>query len=113
MYLMRPTVFESAVDKACPRYGVGAVLAFLPIGPLGNFLYPYSASFDLVGAFYGAWGVLPGSSSNLYSVVGNAFWYGFLLFALLSIRYPRLSLAKAEPVLVSLALDGETTVRVV
>ena len=84
---------------------------FLVIGPLGNFLYLYFISFDPLNAIYGTFGIVEGSTSNLYSVLSNTFWYGFLFFVPFSIRYLRVKLGKIQPVLSSLAPEGEMTVR--
>lgn len=107
---MRPTVIESVFSELHLDFKLGAFLAFLIMGPLGSFLFSYFVSFNLGDALYASAGLVPDSPYNLYSVTGTIFWYGFLIFVPYSIRYLRIKLMKAEPVLTSLSPDGEATV---
>ncbi len=111
MHHVRPTVVEDIISKLRLDFTLGALVVFLLIGPLGNLLYSYAQSFDFWSALSSTMGVVPNSPNSIYFVTGNAVWFGFLFFVTFSVRYLRLKLVNAEPVLTSLAPDGEETVR--
>ncbi len=107
---VRPTILERVLSRVHLGFISGTILVFLLIGPLGNYLFSSSVSFELDDAFYATFGLANDSPVNPYLVASTAFWFAFLLFVCFSVRHLRLRLAKAEPVLVSLAPDGEATV---
>ncbi len=107
---MQPTILERVLSRVHLGFMSGTILVFLLIGPLGNYLFSSSVSFELDDAFYMTFGLARDSPLNPYLVASITFWFAFLLFVCLSVRHLRLRLAKAQPVLVSLAPEGETTV---
>ena len=56
-------------------------------------------------------GFIGALQSNWYSFAGNVLWYAFLFYVTFIVKYLRMRLIKADPELVSLAPDGEATVR--
>ncbi len=98
------------MSRAHLGFTSGVILVFLLIGPLGNFLYSSSVSFNLQDAFYATFGLASDSPLNPYLVAGTAFWFGFLLFVCLAVRHLRFRLVKEKLVLVALSPDGEPTV---
>jgi len=115
----RPTIFEKMFIFSHLPFTLGALLVALFVGPLGNFLYYYAISANVVEAFYrtlfsvnmGGIGFTTALSSYWYSLVGNLLWYIFLFYVAFIIRYLRRRLIYAEPELISLAPNGNKDVR--
>jgi len=115
----RPTLFENMLILSHLPSVLGTVLVAVFIGPLGNFLYLYSVSNNVIKAFYGTFistnagesGFIEAIQSNWFSLASNVLWYVFLFYVAFIIHYLRIRLVKAEPELVSLAPNGERDVR--
>jgi len=115
----RPTMFEKMFIFSHLPFTLGALLVALFVGPLGNFLYYYAISANVVEAFYRTLfsvnmegiGFTTALSSHWYSLVGNLLWYIFLFYVAFIIRYLRRRLIQAEPELISLAPNGNKDVR--
>jgi hypothetical protein len=115
----QPTLFEKIFIFLHSPFTLGALLTAFFIGPLGNFLYFYAVSADIIDALYRTLfsvnlkeiGFANALSSNWYSLVGNLVWYIFLFYVALLIIYLRKRLIQAEPKLISLAPNGEIDIR--
>ncbi len=115
----RPTIFEDMVILSRLPYTLGVILFAAFVGPFGNFLFLYSVSNNSLNALYatfmsanaGEGGFIAALQSNWYSFAGNVLWYAFLFYVAFIVKYLRMRLVKADPDLVSLAPDGEETVR--
>ncbi len=114
-----PTLFEKIFIFLHLPFTLGALLTAFFVGPLGNFLYFYAVSADIIDALYRTLfsvnleeiGFANALLSNWYSLVGNLVWYIFLFYVAFLISYLRRRLIQAEPKLISLAPNGEIDIR--
>ncbi len=115
----RPTLLENIILLSRIPYELGVFLVAIFVGPLGNFLYLYSVSYNASSSFYGTFmstnagesGFIVAIQSNWYLFASNILWYAFLLYVAFIVRHLRMRLINAEPELVSLAPKRKATVR--